>query len=328
MNVEIISFLKKFRLDQRHTESAYQRLIVNKNILQDVSILIDNLTLNVRPNIFLFSLYVYHHPIVVDNDEYCIALSNSIYNWIFENSKPKDIIKLNSYLILFDKSVKNFCKKDKEECVKFSIEYYNSLENTKNFLDPTNFKEIEEIEKLQTKIENSLRKIYQVEVKDHLVYINKEDVHNKLINVITNNMEKAYWDMMDQQIKNNNFDMLISSLIEIKDMLKDFIDSSFPPLTSIKSSEVDDRIDIEFITILIERNVYEKSNLLSLIEFICFVIFEVSSKNRKDESQKLRDNCINRILSIENWNNQELSDALTFCLREIYKRLKCFIKIN
>lgn len=299
------------RLNNRHNENAYMNLIRSKKLIEEINTVLSEMEIEIPSKILLFALFLYFYPDFVE-DETCIALSHSVYNSIFQNNDG-----FRNYLILFDRALQQYRHRDKQETVSYSIDYYNQLELSKKFMkEPT---EIEALEQVQNKIERNLLKIYNVNVRDHLRADNSELIKNTLIESVISNAEKAYGDLIEQQVQGGNYEMVIKCIADIKKQLQDYHAEEY-------KQEFEERIDMEFIEILITRGAYEPSNLKNLIEFIFHAINRIAPN--KVETSRVREICLKSITEADKWDSNTWGRVLSLCITSIYKRLQCLVRIG
>jgi hypothetical protein len=113
---------------------------------------------------------------------------------------------------------------------------------------------LESIEGLQFKIKEQVRvargeNIFK-ECLDCLGGLKKE--------IVKQNLENAYWDMMMEDLSNNKIDLLMENYVDIKRMLLEMRDDQ----------DTKEILDEDYIRQLLENNVFEAKTLASQIEFI------------------------------------------------------------
>ena len=111
------------------------------------------------------------------------------------------------------------------------------------------------------------------------VFIN-EDFINNLFKQITDNYHKAYWDILREEISNNNFVGVLKILKEIKMLLKNLL-----PNDPKFHNELDEYIDIDFLDQLIKNNVFEKENMQNLVFYIISNIKKLQSPSDDGDTE-------------------------------------------
>jgi len=79
--------------------------------------------------------------------------------------------------------------------------------------------------------------------------------------LVENMMKRVYWDMIENDIKEEKYSTVICQLLELKDLIKEIIPSRFHP-------DLHDKFDIEFIQTNLEQQTLDPAYLISLCRWI------------------------------------------------------------
>ena len=155
---------------------------------------------------------------------------------------------IEEYLIEF----KKWKQKDKEKLENHLIEnYYNLQHNIDSIIGEKHIELIKDNKEYMDFI--LLNKKQQTKLKDELIKLSGPNILQKLkdynytapisiFSKISETVEKAYWDKIDLDLSNNNYDTLKALLVDIKNMLN-YIYSR----NEKKKEELTEFFDIDFI---------------------------------------------------------------------------------
>lgn len=79
--------------------------------------------------------------------------------------------------------------------------------------------------------------------------------------LVENMMKRIYWDMVENDIKEENYSSAICQLLELKDLIKEVIPSRFHP-------DLHEKFDIEFIKTRLEQRTLDSAYLVQLCRWI------------------------------------------------------------
>jgi len=79
--------------------------------------------------------------------------------------------------------------------------------------------------------------------------------------LVENMMKRVYWDMIENDIKEEKYSTVICQLLELKDLIKEIIPSRFHP-------DLHDKFDVEFIQASLEQQTLDPVYLISLCRWI------------------------------------------------------------
>lgn len=96
----------------------------------------------------------------------------------------------------------------------------------------------------------------------------------KLKNMISTNMNQAYWDHLKEEIDNKNFGIIVPMLTEVKALLKDCVKNRKDIHVYI-----DDQIDCEFIQQMIDNDGIDDDYISNMSKFIYGYLCDFQSRN-------------------------------------------------
>ena len=101
------------------------------------------------------------------------------------------------------------------------------------------------------------------EAVDEIIRVNKT--------LVENIMKRAYWDLVEENIKNKEYTTVFCQLLELKNLIKDIIPARFHP-------DLDDKFNIEYIQDKLEKEMLEPAYLVQLCRWIINSIKEWDSE--------------------------------------------------
>jgi hypothetical protein len=154
---------------------------------------------------------------------------------------------------------------------KLSIENDNTNTDKTN-TDKTNILQLDNILK---NIEEQCIKINILEQVLRTTHSIIDSKNKQIINIVT----KAYWDKIEEDIKNHNYTIIIANLEELKNNMKQIL-----PKTEQNNLNylVDECFDISYFTEMMTNNVFDKSNISNLLNIIMVFLKEWDSLDVKE----------------------------------------------
>ena len=118
----------------------------------------------------------------------------------------------------------------------------------------------------------------------------------EIINII---MTKAYWDKIEDDIINSNYEFVYNNLEELKLNLRSILPNSTKSISSYNHYLLDECFDIQFYKQQIKHNVFTKDNVIKFLNIIILFLKEWDSA----EAKSIYDTEYNNILiQIQNEN--------------------------
>ncbi len=152
--------------------------------------------------------------------------------------------------------------------VELAGSYINLEETKKSILNNNNLTDVDKewilnLEQLMDKIFRYGNKLNQEKFKSVLDNL-RIDLNKQKEQVVTDIMEKMFWQKFYEELKDNKFDMLFENFEEIKKILHE-----------IKTENVIDEIlDINYLKQLIEHNLFDANYLISYINYIVNILLK------------------------------------------------------
>lgn len=246
-------------------ELAKQELIKFRNIK------INNYTIQQSRNIW-FTLLIYRYKSIMDIPDILWSSAREVILGILTNN-VNIVTTISSYLEIFT----NWKKTDFDSFImEVSGFYYNllqikeSIEMTKNETSINEWKD--NYNKLINQVREAAKKMGFLDKIDEFVTM----MTKKKQNVITNIMEIAYWDMIEKDICEQKYDVILCNIIELKQNLEEILPKNY------KKDDINEHIDIKYIKQRIETNTFDIEYLLGLFNWIIqFLKFWDSDNNVK-----------------------------------------------
>lgn len=152
-----------------------------------------------------------------------------------------------------------------------------SIENDNTNTDKTNTDKtnIVQLDNILKNIEEQCIKINILEQVLRTTHSIIDSKNKQIINIVT----KAYWDKIEEDIKNHNYTIIIANLEELKNNMKQIL-----PKTEQNNLNylVDECFDISYFTEMMTNNVFDKSNISNLLNIIMVFLKEWDSLDVKE----------------------------------------------
>ena len=194
------------------------------------------------------------------------------------NDIQQKIKTIEKYLIEF----KKWKNKDKEKLENHLIKnYYNLQHNIDSIIGE---KHIELIKDNQEYIDFILlNKKQKLKLKDQLIKLSGSNILQKLedynyttpisiFSKISETVEKAYWDKIDLDLSNNNYDTLKALLVDIKNMLN-YIYSR----NEKKKEQLTEYFDIDFIIAQLSAKSLSAEQIIQQITYLYNILTELQA---------------------------------------------------
>ena len=244
--------------------------------------------------IFLRNIEIEGYTTVESN---CLWFTLCLYKFKTENNIP-DLIwsAARKYIIsvlsadadqkeVVDESARYFLnvfrewkKEDHDNFVKEVISYYIQVLHLKQTIEETRDENtigewIDSYNELIHKIRDCANRMGFLKNLDCAV----EEINRVQKTVVENVMKRAYWDMLEEKIRQKDYTIAICQLVELKNLIKDIIPHRF-------HSDLDDKFDIEYIKTKLEagqNGLLLRSHLINLCRWIINSIKEWDSESKK-----------------------------------------------
>ena len=243
-------------------------------------------------------------------DKSILEWSNEVTNRIFELNNSKEVDKvwllLNNYNVIFDQ----WKNSDKSRMVEsIIISYYNRCKHIEAIKEDDKLNEeekklcIDELEKLKKSVLGNVKFFdpnfnveYFVENYEE-VYNNMNKAYDKISLEIGNTMKKAYFDMLKEEIKSDNYLPLAEVMAEISKRILILV----PEKRREKFAE---KINIEVIVELITEKQWT-TELREYLKFICESVYMLGAPCDDAENKKWLDE-VNNLMKDNYENNLPL----------------------
>jgi hypothetical protein len=188
---------------------------------------------------------------------------------ILTNS-PNTESAISDYLKYFDLWKNNDLDK---LVVEVASVYFNILETKKSFGADNSDNLNEQIIHIDKTLENITTQCEKLNIMDKVSEATNE-IEMAKANLIVPIVIKAYWDKIEDDIKNDNYEPIISNLIELKQNMKLIL-----PKSEFNKPNylLDECIDIDFFKQMMTHKVFDKTNIRSLLTIVIMFLKEWDS---------------------------------------------------
>lgn len=308
--LKLLEKFNKLNLEKFAKELSFddfKKIIIKKEIIETTLIFTSSLNnykkgLELSPKLLIISYLIKHysdellgttndrHP----SDEYILFLSNNVISTL----KTNNIKEIWNILREFKYYFINWSSMDKDRTIeRLIVSYYYRSEHI-NKIDPEQNQIIYELENQRNDILKSIKLIDRTfdinYLKNNYVQV-YTSIQNSWSNIkinLTNNMKKAYYDILCKEIKNGNLLLCFNLLKEIGKRLG--IICPRKQVESFKNKFNDDNL------ICILTNLEFTPQLIKFINFIVDFILLMDAPNN-DESNKLWKIEISQLINSDNF---------------------------
>lgn len=194
-------------------------------------------------------------------DELYSAVRRFLLNTISMQSTDESYLNsAKKYLEIFEK----WKKEDRQSFLDQIVSYYIDVLQLKQIIEETQNENTinewkESYQNLLITIRESANRMGFLRELDKKV----EEINQKKKSIVEELMKRAYWDMIEEDIKNKYYDTTIAQLIELKDLIRHIIPQRF-------HSDLNDKFDIDFIKQCLENNeiIINKEHLINVCRWI------------------------------------------------------------
>lgn len=223
----------------------------------------DNFNLE-KSRILQLSVLLYKFKEELEVGEMFWKITRTMILAILTNSPNTESV-ISDYLKYFDLWKNNDLDK---LVVEVASVYFNIAETKKSF-GPNN-EEIIHIDKTLENITTQCEKLNIIDKVSEAVNEIKIAKANLIVPIVI----KAYWDKIEDDIKNDNYETIISNITEIKQNMKLIL-----PKSEFNKPNylLDECIDIDFFKQMMTHKVFDKTNLRSLLTIVIIFLKEWDS---------------------------------------------------
>ena len=232
----------------------------------------DNFNLE-KSRILQLSVLLYRFKEELEVGEMFWKITRTMILAILTNS-PNTESAIDNYLKYFDLWKINDLDK---LVVEVASVYFNITETKKAFgtdnSDNSNNSNNEEIIHIDKTLENITTQCEKLNIMNKVSEAVNE-IEMAKANLIVPIVIKAYWDKIEDDIKNDNYETIISNLIELKQNMKLIL-----PKSEFNKPNylLDECIDIDFFKQMMTHKVFDKTNIRSLLTIVIIFLKEWDS---------------------------------------------------
>ena len=266
-------------------------------------------------------IYLTSHLIANFNDDLNIQKDSEIYKYscyisrISRHNWSGFCKMFLSYINIFN----DWKLEDKQRMLRVLAESYYNLDTTLKKIEPEEEENIVEFKaEIKKTILSILSRMMMIEPgwKEYLKnynYVSDEELYNKMCKA----MEKAYWDKLRDELKEEpvNVDILSKVLAEIREIIIDIC-----PEGSHLISDIDEKFDIEFIMPQIQHNSYSGEQMYNLMLYLVGILRSLQAASDDNDTSEWWVSCCEKMNS-----ESIIADWLPFFLQKIMHK---YIKIR
>ena len=105
----------------------------------------------------------------------------------------------------------------------------------------------------------------------------------RISSVMSHNIKIAYWDLLEEEIENHNYNKLGESITDLRDLIKSCV-----PHKKEVHLELDEYLDQTFIIQKIQNEVFSKEQLEKLVNYIIGKLEEYQSELDDDSTEEFK----------------------------------------
>lgn len=257
------------------------------------------------------SLYLFiHYPNIMGANDKLEQLSKNILNIFCDLENNNEItINFGELLKMYKKIFMDLVEKNKQGLIETYAEMYVNMEEIENNI----MRECEKTEILETKNEyyRLLREIVMNDNKvDDIIKIKKQELSSK--DSIYSVIKKEYWIKVKEDIKDENYNIILDMLNEILLIFKSFIGNN-----EEVSNEIEEQLNIKYITYIITEQIISKKDIHNIFHNLVEILKKLQSPS-DDENLELY---IKNVESDMNDYNIPIYEIVGDFFEEFYSRL-------
>lgn len=217
------------------------------------------------------SLYLFiHYPNIMGANETLEQLSKNILN-IFNDLENNNKIKINfgELLKMYKKIFMDLVEKNKQVLIENYAEIYVNMEEIESNI----MRECEKKEILETK-KQYYRLLQEIVLNDNkvndIIKNKKQELNGK--DSIYSVIKKEYWVKVKEDIKDENYNIILDMLNEILLIFKSFISNN-----EEVSNEIEEQLNIKYITYIITEQTISKTDIHNIFHSLVGILKKLQS---------------------------------------------------
>lgn len=194
-------------------------------------------------------------------------------SFIMETLRSSDRVNevTQQYLTLFDQWKKEDFKSFVEEIAGYYMNVIHLKETIESTREESTIHEWQEnYQQLIHKIRATAERMGFLSVLDEKV----RQVEHTRRSLVQDVMHRAFWDMLEEDIRSHKYAIVICQLHELKDLLRHIVPRSF-------HNDLNDKFDVEYIRQLIETQSFNQPYLMDLCHWVMDTMKEWDSETAK-----------------------------------------------
>jgi hypothetical protein len=218
-------------------------------------------------------------------------------------------------MFIFEQDFMNWKKRDALILIRPMLKSYYELLDIKEVYNNKK----RDISLLDRKLNKLKKNIKIIGGEEGLNYLKKRQIpvfkSEKKISEIEKTVKKAFWDILEENINNKNYDQIPLLLNDIKIMLDEIIDNK----SFLKS--IFEYIDIELITKLIKEDGFNFSLIYSYIKYLIDILYKILPPSDDEKTKLFQEN-----IDIMFKNQKSVGEILRYFFEEYFIKLE-YLKV-
>ena len=180
-----------------------------------------------------------------------------------------------------------FMHHDKQTKIQEGVQrWYYGEKQIEYINDNNNLSENDKLDAIKS-IEMSQQKLIDLITKtDSQFNISQLKNYKQLTDKVEYNMEKGFWDVLKEELKNGKYDLFLKLLKEVRDDVLSLLPPNQNSFTQDTINQFDELFDLEFIAQMTNNGVYTCSSFVNLACFILDVMKKLQAPARTNDMIK------------------------------------------
>lgn len=320
-----------------------QKILINQEIYNKMNIFIENIDVKIDTRLFLTSFAMrFHMANMIENIEtnenkfiyHLIVETLDKYEELHEDLVESTLDEFKKILAVFNEKFTEWKRNDLLKVIEEYAKMFWSFEMQKRIEGITE-EQLKQIDNQQDKIKNIILRMGGEDAmnifKNYSPVITDDKAIDSLKDQITDTYKKAYWDKLEQDLDNKNYDSIILILEEIRSRIALLV----PNRIDIHQT-LAEYIDIELIKQMLENDAMDNKFIYGLINYIIENLKQLEAPIQNDKTEEWRQETLKELETIENINKffpkffQKVYDKIEVIENEVkfVKESKLYEKIK
>lgn len=320
-----------------------QKILINQEIYNKMNIFIENINVSIDTKLFLTSFAMrFHMAYMVENVEsnenkfiyHLIVETLDKYEELHEDLVESTLEEFKKILVIFNEKFSEWKKNDLLKVIEEYAKMFWSFEMQKR-VEGVNEEQLKQINNQQNKIKNLILKMGGEEAMNIFQKYSPVMIDDKAIDSlkdqITKTYKKAYWDKLEQDLNDKNYDSILLILEEIRARI-----ALLTPSRIDIHQTLAEYIDIELIKQMLNNDAMDSKFIYGLVNYIIENLKQLEAPVQNDKTEKWRQETLKELETVDNINKffpmffQKVYDKIEVIENEVkfVKESKLYEKIK